>query len=237
MWLIARYAPTALFSLKLSIATSSGGKTLLAPTPYALKMALLDVAYRTVGIVEAELLWPKLRGLQVAYRPPQFAAVTNLFTRVLKLNRAKPDPEAQPVGPFGKTIGYREYVQFSEPLGIALEANGETPFGHALDRLLSSLNYMGKRGGFVQIVAPPQATIELPSEFVRLNPPGGQTQFDARGVLQMLDDCSPDMTAARANAFSGESIRAGKERLCHPIVLPYRLVRASKSYTLYQRLD
>ena len=52
MWLVARYAPTALFSLKPSLATSSGATTLLAPTPYALKMALLDVAYRTLGIVE-----------------------------------------------------------------------------------------------------------------------------------------------------------------------------------------
>ena len=45
MWLIAEYEAVTLFSLKLSTATSSGGKTLLVPTPYALKMALLGVVF------------------------------------------------------------------------------------------------------------------------------------------------------------------------------------------------
>ena len=44
MWMVARYAPTALFSLKPAAATSSGGKTLICPTPFSIKMALLDAA-------------------------------------------------------------------------------------------------------------------------------------------------------------------------------------------------
>ena len=47
MWLLAIYEATTLFSLKTSDATSSGGRTLLAPTPYAIKMGLLDAAYRS----------------------------------------------------------------------------------------------------------------------------------------------------------------------------------------------
>jgi len=50
MWMIARYLPVAPFSLKPAAATSSGGKTLLVITPYAIKMALLDVAIRIMGI-------------------------------------------------------------------------------------------------------------------------------------------------------------------------------------------
>ncbi len=46
MWLIATYQPTSLFSLRPANATTSGGKTLLTPTPFALKMALLDAAIR-----------------------------------------------------------------------------------------------------------------------------------------------------------------------------------------------
>ncbi len=42
MWLHCSYEPVSLYSLKLSAATSSGGKTLLAPSPYAVKMALLE---------------------------------------------------------------------------------------------------------------------------------------------------------------------------------------------------
>ena len=50
MWVLATYQPTTFFSLKPSNATSSGGKTLLTPTPYAIKMGLLDAAIRTEGI-------------------------------------------------------------------------------------------------------------------------------------------------------------------------------------------
>ena len=35
MWLLFEYEPTTLFSLKTSRATSTVGKTLLTPTPYA----------------------------------------------------------------------------------------------------------------------------------------------------------------------------------------------------------
>src|SRR3972149_6387150 len=45
-WLIAEYAPTALFSLKASFATSSVGRTLVVATPYAVKMAFVDAAFR-----------------------------------------------------------------------------------------------------------------------------------------------------------------------------------------------
>jgi hypothetical protein len=54
MWLIADYQPVTLFSLKNSLATSSGGKSLLVPTPCAFKMALLDAACRVWG-------YPRLR--------------------------------------------------------------------------------------------------------------------------------------------------------------------------------
>jgi hypothetical protein len=232
MWLVASYASTALFSLKLSMATSSGGKSLLAPTPYAIKLALLDAAYRTLGIREAEACWPAVRNLQVAYGPPRFVTVTNLFTRILKPNRSAKAGEP----PFGRSIGYREYVQFNEPLRLALEPKEEASC-EMLAQLLARVSYLGKRGSFVQLLAPPQRKEELPEGFLLLNAPNGQAQFDARGTLQMLDDCSPDMPVERVNSYSGVSVRAGRDRLSYPIVLPYRVVRASKSYTLYRRLD
>ena len=45
-WLVAKYQPAALFSLKVSSATSSVGKTLIVPTPYSIKMAFVDAAFR-----------------------------------------------------------------------------------------------------------------------------------------------------------------------------------------------
>ena len=42
MWLEIIYKPTSLFSLKLSSSTNSAGKTLPCPSPYSVKMALLN---------------------------------------------------------------------------------------------------------------------------------------------------------------------------------------------------
>ena len=48
-WLLASFKPVTLFSLRMSIATSSAAKTLLVPTPYAVKLALVDAAFRADG--------------------------------------------------------------------------------------------------------------------------------------------------------------------------------------------
>src|SRR5947209_11040019 len=81
MWIMARYLPVALFSLKPAAATSSGGKTLLIPTPYAIKMALLDVAIRTRGIAEGERLFPLLRDLSISFELPNDLVVMKGFSK------------------------------------------------------------------------------------------------------------------------------------------------------------
>lgn len=72
-----------------------------------------------------------------------------------------------------------------------------------LTPLLLQVNYLGKRGGFVQ----------------------------------MLDDCGPKMTFAHADIYSGKGIKLGQERILHHVILPYRLVRSSKGYSYYERID
>ena len=233
MWCIAEYEAVTLFSLKLSAATASGGKTLLAPTPYALKMALLDAACRTVGVTQAESWWPLIRDLQVGLLPAERAVVTNLFQKVLKPRRAPAKPGDPESGPFQKTIGYREYVQLVGPWQLAL--GGETLQPDSwLEGLLLNLSYLGKRGSLVQLKAAPRWEAVLPGEFVELTTVP-QT-FALHGTLQVMDDCAPTLTFAKANIYSGERVTLGKERITRNIILPYRLARSSKSFTLYERV-
>jgi hypothetical protein len=235
MWLIADYQPVTLFSLKNSLATSSGGKSLLVPTPYALKMALLDAACRVWGVSNAEKAWTTLRDLAVAYRLPERVVVTNLFAKILKPRRAQPKPGTAHAGPLGRTIAFREYVWVAGDFGIAL-GTGQNKTSD-LAELLLQINYLGKRGGFVQLVCPPRASTDLPGEFVLLKAEGNEAGFDSRGLVQMLDDCGPDMTFEQANIYSSKRVRLGKERVLHHVVLPYRLTRSSRSYSLYERID
>jgi hypothetical protein len=232
-WLVAEYQSTALFSLKPAWATSSGGKSLLAPTPYAVKMAILDAACRTSGAAVAEKSWPRVRDLVVALRLPEHAVVTNLFTRILKPNRTPPPPGSQHAGPLGKTICYREYVYLDGPLGLAFgEVSREE--SQLVDWLLQ-INYLGKRGGFVQLLAPPTFTETLPGAFITVG--GSVESFPADGIVQQLDDCDASLTFEKASIYSGKSIRTGRERVSHHTVLPYRLKRSSKSFSYYERVD
>jgi hypothetical protein len=234
MWLIAEYQPTALFSLKPAWATSSGGKSLLTPTPYAVKMALLDAACRTSGVAAAKEAWPWLRDLTVALRPPEQVVVTNLFTRILKPRRNPAEPGTQHAGPLGKTIAFREYVHFDGTLGMALD--GEAGNLSHLGEWLFQVSYLGKRGGFVQLLAPPMTVEALPAGFIVVNgAPNGP--FLADGIIQQLDDCDASLTFERADIYSGKGVKLGKERVLRHIVLPYRLVRSSKSFSLYERID
>jgi hypothetical protein len=99
------------------------------------------------------------------------------------------------------------------------------------------INYLGKRGGFVQVLESPQMSQKLPTgHFVHLAAQGLQA-FATQGTLQMLDDWGPSLTFAKVNVYSETRIVPHKDRLLRHIVLLYRLIRSSRSYSQYQRLE
>ena len=232
MWVLATYQPTTFFSLKPSNATSSGGKTLLTPTPYAIKMGLLDAAIRTGGIGYGEDAWEWIRGLSFAVRVPDRALVNNVFTRILK-----PPHDRKKVG-FERTIGYREYVHFVGDMKLAFEIQSDLFVDsqeEQLNKLLPHITYLGKRGGFVQLIPPVQSLETLPSDFTILSEPADTWHIQSQ--LQHLDDCDDEMTFEQADIYSGKNVRVGKERHTFLAMLPYRLLRSSRSFTDYERLD
>ncbi len=242
MWIVARYLSVAPFSLKPAVATSSGGKTLLVPTPYAIKMALLDVAIRTFGLAGGESLFSSLRDLSISLELPQDLMVIKGFSKIQRPLKDKGDEQkvsdAQARGhwPMQPTIAYREYVYYRDAFQLAFTASEDQPPLLELQQLLLSINYLGKRGGFVQIMEPPHQVEQLPGDrFVELTPDSLRS-FHSNGTLQMLDDCDKSLTFQRANIYSPERITLGKERILRHVVLPYRLLRSSRSYSWYQRI-
>ena len=256
MWIVARYLPVAPFSLKPAAATSSGGKTLLAPTPYAIKMALLDAAIRTMGITAGEQLFSSLRTLIVQIALPEDILVFKSFSKswrpveskeAQKKDETREEFEARQreklAGriergqyPLYSTIAYREYVYYRDAFQLAFTLPDGESFPAELSQLLTCINYFGKRGGFMQIMEPPRQHEQLPAGlFTELTAEGLQ-QFHPDGTLQVLDDCGKSLTFQRANIYSSERISIGKERILRHVVLPYRLKRSSRSYSWYQRI-
>jgi len=240
-WLQITYQPTALFSLKPSAATSTGGKSLLLPSPFAFKMALLDVAIRTSGLNQAKDNWPIIRDLQLGIQLPSEITVTNLFGRILRQKEIKSKASEKPAKilqakakgqwPYQRTIGYREYVYFRDPLTFALGFEPSELIQQSLRHWLLQINYLGKRGGFVQPLheAQPVTSDEL-APFIMLT--AEQKSYPIQGVMQMLDDCDPKTKFEQVDIYTTKR----PKRIVRHLVLPYKVKRSSRSYTLYEHI-
>lgn len=243
MWIVARYLPVSFFSLKPAAATSSGGKTLLVPAPYALKMALLEATIRSLGLAEGERLFPLLRDLSLYIEPPASMIVMKSFSKIRRELKDKNDPDKarrardRKEYPMQPTIAYREYVNYQGAFRLACQLADDHLLAEQLPALLMRINYLGKRGCFFQLLEPAKTLQELPAgQFVHLTAQGPQS-FATYGTLQMLDDCGPGLTFTKVSAYSEARIVPGKDRLLRHIVLPYRLLRSSRSYSQYQRIE
>ncbi len=236
-WLVAVYRPVSLFSLKHGEATSTGGKSLLIPTPFAVRTALVDAAIRVLGVEEGPVAFEHIRALHLALRPPDRAAVSGLFAKILK-------PERDPARgrPVQSTITFREYVYFQGDLGLAFGGpEGALDF---IEPLLPHVTYLGKRGSFFQLAHRP-AVVETdgtpPEGFVLLagrplagtQPAAPPPPRFALGLIQRVDDWGESLTFERLNTFSGASIRMGRDRVRFDVVIPYQVTLAGRGFTVY----
>lgn len=239
VWVVARYQPVSLFSLRPSNATKSGGKTLLVPTAFAVKMALLSATFSIHGLKEGQQRFPAIRDLRIALALPDQLVVIKTIASILRpyhvnssQTRETEVAEASRQGhyPFTRTIGYREWVQFGGPLTFALTSNDAEP-PPWLEETLAAVNYLGKRGSFLQLEEWPERTATLSSRFTELT--RDSTSFPLDGTPQLLDDWAATMTFEHADSYSGKTIELGKERIFRQVVLPHQLVQSSRDYSQY----
>jgi len=221
MWTVAWYAPVSLFSLKPPFATSAGAKSLLVPTPYALKMALLDAYIRIEGLDGAQDAFRYLRGAAVAVAAPEHACVSNLFTKQLRPTR---DGGSERF--FQQTIAFREYVYHEGLLGVAL--SGPDELAELAGKLLPQLDYLGKRGAFLQWRPPLERSEGLDERFVVLVE--APSAFPVTSTMQLVDDCDEDLEFDDVSVYSENRTR---RRRVH-IPVPYRRVSATRSHTYYR---
>jgi hypothetical protein len=229
MYLVAVYQPTTLFSLRDSQATSGAAKTLLIPSPYSVKMALLDVAIHWQGLKVTQEVFIWLKALTIRAAPPEIVVVNNTFIKIQrspKSDRLKKKPEE----PFIPTIAFREYAQFLGKLHLAFDL---TPLDQTqcetLKQLLLRVNYFGKRGCFFQLLEfQEQGSLDSTYSYVQ-----GDLHAPSIGIMHYLDDFGSKMTWEMANTFDKKS----PDRVTNPTLIPYRMTRSTKRSTLYTRTD
>ncbi|MCC7367685.1 MAG: hypothetical protein IT306_04650 [Chloroflexi bacterium] len=229
-WLLAELAPVSLFSLKTSQATSGVGRTLVVPTPYAIKMACVDAAFR-VGWPDsdcAELL-DTLVGVEVRIRPPGAAVVTHTIVKI-RQEPKKPSPEQ----PYLSSVAYREVVYHAGRWLWAFDlAGGDDLLAGRLVTALPHVRSIGKRGSFVQFLGFQRAD-DLGEGFTAPIVTGDDFRIGAAWHVQQLDDFGPEATFARLSTFSAERARRDRDRTFTTTIIPLGLVRSGPGFSEYR---
>ena len=243
-WVALTYEPVTAFSLRTSLSTSAGEKALLVPTPYAVKLALVNAEIGRAGVEAGERMFDALKRAPVALLPSRRACVTNTFVRVLKLYQSKgkkDEDEDEDAGageqgrPFDHTIRYRELCFLSGPMVVAVGLRSAA-LGDAIEVTARHVNYFGKRGGFFQLTQ--AAVITTLDERAAVVDPEGWSppSVPAGDVVCVLDDLGPQATLSRVSPFSDESASWGRDRVPNVRLLPMRRVASGSHFTLYERI-
>ena len=111
----AVFQSTSLFSLKDSNSTNSGAKSLFLPSPYSIKMAILNQAITLDGVDfetgKGKNEWFKMvRDADIGYYLQGNYCVNNCFVKILKPSRSLK-------GQVQETVSFREYIHINEPIG------------------------------------------------------------------------------------------------------------------------
>jgi hypothetical protein len=229
-WLVAEYLPTALFSLKISLATSSVGKTLVVPTPYSIKMALVDAAFRAwVPGTECADFLRSLVTVDVRIAPPDAACVTHTFVKV----RQEPK-QAHPLRPYIDSIAYREVVCHQGKWRWAFDVGaGDEALVERLVCIAPHVAYIGKRGSFIQFVGICRQ-LNLGSDFTQPVQNEGAWVLPARAHIVPLDDFGPDADLETLSSFTAKSPKRDKHRRFVQTVVPLGLVNTGPGFSEYR---
>jgi len=197
------YQPTNLFSLKDSNSTNSGAKSLLIPSPYAIKMAVLNQAITIDGesVFERDKSneFTFIKNAQISYRISGSFCVNNCFITIQSLRD----------GIYHGKPSFREYVFLSDNIEIIFDVENREAKQY-LQKYLHRINYFGKRGCFFQFVG----YRDNPSE-------PNVKEFDTSnllsGILQEFDDISPDAQFKNVNNFNSANAKRDKKILVIPV--------------------
>jgi hypothetical protein len=230
MWLEVIYSPTSLFSLKSSSATNSAGKSLLSPSPYSVKMALLSAIITYESLEMAEDSFTLIRGLEMLFALPESIVVNNCLIRILKDND-KISKEEKIENPYKNTVAFREYVYLDNDIKIALSVDSENQTLEQdvdfLKKWFMHINYFGKRGCFFQY-----KSAEIVDEIDNSIYCSPIDKNFKPGVYLQMDDVDPKADFDSMNNYSPNKAK----RISRIYAFPFSLKKMSKTYSFYSRV-
>jgi hypothetical protein len=231
-WLVFQYAPVSLFSLKSSRATSTSGKTLLIPTPYAVKMAFLDAALRHGLAEDPDQLVRWLTRASLRLGVPQHACVTGTIQSIRQETRdveRKRDPD---LPPYRASIAMREFVHYHGSIRLAFDLSTcSSELIAFLLQIAPAISYLGKRGSFIQYLGGTRQ-VELDETFTQPVDQLG-AELPAWGHRVALDDFGVKASFAALNSFAATEVRRGIDRRFVETIVPMEVQNVGPGFVHY----
>lgn len=230
MWLEVTYRPTSLFSLRKSDSTNTAAKSLIAPSPYSIKMALLNSIITFDSLIKAQDYFEIIKNLEIQYNLSSFICVNNCFVKIQK----EPHSSKKNIYPnlaFDTSVGFREYVYYNDVVNFAIKVENEEDI-YFLDEYFRFINYFGKRGSFFQYIN---------SKIIKENilPCNYTTYFEINnlgagidGLLVKMDDFHFKAKFEDVNTYSSKKMKRDEKIY----LFKYEQVKASKKFTLYKQV-
>lgn len=228
MWLETVFRPTTLFSLKQSQATSSGAKTLLTPSPYAVKMALLNAIITYDSLQLAMGKFSLIRALDIRFSLPEKLVVNNCFLKIQK----EPHSETKKKHPeinFQPTVGFREYVYLAGDMKTAVTIQNKKTKDF-LKQWFPRINYFGKKGCFFQFIKFIES-VNIGKEYSRLL--DDKITNLVPGLITIMDDFDETLSFDNVNTYNRTKTKR-KERY---YLLPFKIETANRNFTLLSKIS
>lgn len=226
MWLEITYRPVSLFSLRRSDATNPAAKSLLCPSPYSIKMALLNSIITFGSVEEAIEQFNTIKSFNIQFKLPKYICANNCFIKIQKephSDKKKKNPDIA----FDSTVGFREFIYYNGDIAIAVAVD-EKLVDYYVDKF-KRINYFGKRGCFFQFIKAERIE-ELDEQYSGYFDETSLIARNDRMIIRM-DDFHNKAKFDNVNTYSTQKAM----RLEKLYYLNYKMVKANKNYTLYER--
>jgi hypothetical protein len=155
--------------------------------------------------------------------------VTHTFVKV----RQEPK-QSDPSNPYVSSIAYREMAHCQGEWRWAFDLAAMTTQGvEWVVRCLAHVNYVGKRGSFIQFRSVTR-TAEMSEEFTQAaNAPS--LLLPGRSHIAPLDDFGPEASMEILNSFAKTSPKLERHRKFVPTIVPLGLVNTGPGFSEYHR--
>jgi len=244
MWLIANYHPASLFSFKNIRATGSGATTLICPTPFAVKSALVDCAIKWQGIDYGRDVFNKIRASEIRFKLPDICIVNKTIIRIFNIDnrylwvKNEYGKNVLATDDYGNYItdnpvkpAFREFVYFKGTLSIAIDvSNLDDDFKSEIRELFSQINHFGKKDSFMQFISAEEVS-ELDETFLQRMDGGGEIKVGKHNFLLTVEDTNESITFEQINVFDSTAKLDRTEQMGHYYLLvPAQEIISGKRY-------